>query len=253
MRLTLGGGQRQQPSAQDLCGQRLNQVFTATLQQQARELFADLFQPGIVHRLAGFACDLQLTQRGQGALSPAVQKVHQLIEQQRLFVQRCAAQHKGLVGTAALQRLPMLGLQGQPLGLVDDHQLGRPQRDLGRVAGQGLGRKDAQLGRLRPLRLPLVRAAGQHLGLLARHLLPGAVPGHALRRRAQHGHALQAEMLAPELGRGDGLHALAQAMLVGQQRTAGHHRPQRAFGLVQRQRHAEQGLQRGTGRTVGIG
>ncbi len=165
-----------------------------------------------------------------------------------------------------LQRGPVGGMQVQLLRLVDDDQIGRPVRQVGGVALQRVGRQDAHAGRRRPLRLALVVAAVDHLGVCIRgagdqgvahrhagKALPGALPGGPLGRRAQHQHALHAEVAAPQLGGGDRLHTLAQATLVGDQGAAGHHRKQRTLGLEQRQRCAQQLLQRRAGRAMGIG
>ena len=237
MRLALAGRHGQQALGVHQRRQLLGHVGTQALQHQPRQLGGQALEVGVVQALAGIAGGLQFMQRGQRAQALVVEPADDGLHQGRLFGQRGAAQHQRL---GRDQLAPVGVAQAQTLRLVDDDQVGRPLRQVRGVAVQRLGRQNAHPRGAGPQRLALVQATGHQLRRLAigraGKTQPGPAPGRALVGRAQHQHPLHAEVALPQAGGGDGLHALAQATFVGDQRPARDHREQRALGLKQRQR-----------------
>ena len=94
-----------------------------------------------------------------------------------------------------------------------------------------------------PLRLARGAQAAHHKRFAGRKSRDLFLPLVLQRGRADHQHALHAEVARHQFGGGDRLHRLAQAHLVGDQCSPGSRGEQRAFGLVRVQARFQQRTQ----------
>ena len=255
-------GQRQHQGLVHPLGQLRQHLGLAATQQQRRQRGADGVQPTVAHHAAGLVGLLVFQQQAPGRAQAVL--VHQLHDRDQLFqpvLQRRAGQHQhmrahGGVGQALQAAGGLGGPVLHPLGFVDDQQLGRPGFGQVGITHQGFVVDDLAERLGRPLHLACRPQALQHLHLLP--VAPGesrdlALPLVLQRRGAHHQHLAHAEVPRQQLGRGDGLHGLAQAHLVADQQPAGAGGTQCAFGLVGVQPGAQQLLQLGAGRALGVG
>ena len=185
---------------------------------------------------------------------PEPETVDKLDDRMQLLepvLQRRAGQHEGVFRFELFDGLGRPGLPVlDPLGLVEDDQVGLPTAD-----GLDVAVDDVVVGHLveRIGRVELVPPRTKPFddqGLAVGEPLDLLLPLVLQRRRRDDQHALNAGNPGEDLGGGDGLDGLAQPHVVGDQAAAPLGGRQRADPLVVEQLHLQQLLEGGASRAL---
>jgi hypothetical protein len=234
----------------DALGQLFEDRRLASPQHDRGQCLANLLQLAVADDAAAFVALLVFVEQAPGRAEAML--VDELDDRDQLLeavFQRRAGEHQGVGAVDALQRargdgVPVL----DALRLVDDHQVRRPGLDQVEVAAQGFVVGDLAEVVLRVARLADRAQAADDRRLALAEAGDLAFPLVLERSRADHQHALGSEVARENLHRRDGLHGLAEAHLVADQRASGTRGEEGAFALVGIERDLEQGLQcRGVG------
>ncbi len=252
---TLLRRQGHEEAAVHTLGQLRQHLGLAPAQHHRRQGLLDLIQRAVADDAAGVVAQLVFIQHPPGGAQPVL--VDELHDGDQLFetvLQRRARQHQRIRAGDALERtrrhrVPVL----DALRLVGDDEFRRPGVDEVGVARQHFVVDDAAEGVFGVLHLALWAQAMDDLRRPVGEARELGFPLVLQRGGAHHQHALHAEVARHQLGRGDGLHRLAQAHLIAQQGAAGTRGEQRAFGLVGVQAGLQQLVQRLVMNAFGVG